>query len=73
MRWRAVSQPCRADGTTFARKYPSFYPKERIMKRALLLVLLGVFGFIGLGGCEANVDAHDHPGHDHLKVDVDAK
>ena len=43
------------------------------MKRALLVVLLGVFGFIGLGGCEANVDAHDHPGHDHLKVDVDAK
>jgi hypothetical protein len=43
------------------------------MKRAILLVLLGVFGFIGLGGCEANVDAHDHGDHEHLKVDVDGK
>jgi hypothetical protein len=39
------------------------------MTRALMLLLMGLFAFGGLVGCEAHVDADDDNGR--LEVDVD--
>jgi hypothetical protein len=39
------------------------------MTRAMLLLLMGLFAFGGVVGCEANIDADDDRGR--LEVDVD--